>query len=157
EVAGSINSTVGYVAVQIPVGPQTAGVRLVLRSLMGIARGETPALGKILLMDSTGETLAEIHPRAAQANGYPPDRTIAMENAPTGGQLVVKVTSAPPALGMAGALPESTSPSNVPFLLDVQRQDQPVADESSQTITGSNWFGTVAVPSSISAGPLSQS
>ncbi len=147
EVEGSISPAEGFVTVQIPIDALTQSVRLVLRPPLGLPNGESMALGKISLIDPSGRTLAEIDPDPATASATADDLTVAMQNAPAGGQLVVRVASVPGAQTGAGSLAPSTFQSNVPFLLDVQRQDQVSAEASAESTAESGWIGTFALAS----------
>jgi hypothetical protein len=108
------------------------------------------------LIDSAGRTLAEIEPSPNTDSASAEDLTVAMENAPAGGQLVVRVTSVPSAQAVAGSVPPSTFQSSVPILLDVQRQDLSPSETATATATEPGWFGTFATPSAGQFGPAQQ-
>ncbi len=154
EVEGNVDSTEGSITVQIPIDALTQSVRLVLHPPLGLPNGDSTVLGKISLIDPSGQTLAEIEPSPNTDSASPEDLTVAMENAPAGGQLVVRVARVPGVQSVAGSLPPSTFQSNIPFLLDVQRQDQPSTETSAPTTSEPGWFGTFALTS---AGPSGQS
>jgi len=157
EVEGSVNPAGSYVTVQIPIDALTQAVRLVLRPQLGLPNGATTAFGKISLIDPSGLTLAEIDPDPNMDGTTAEDLTVAMQNAPAGGQLVVRVASVPGAPTAAGSLPPSTAQSNVPFLLDVQRQDQSSAEASAGSTAEPGWFGTFALTSASQSDQSSQS
>jgi hypothetical protein len=149
EVAGTFNPNDGTVDFRLPVDPLTQSVHLVLRPPPGAANAASPTLGKISLTGPSGLTIAEIEPGPAPDSTLVEDLTVAMENPPEGGQLVVRVKGVPAQQQVAaGSVPPSTFQSNVPFLLDVQRQDRPQSESSSSAATEPDWFGTLAAQSS---------
>jgi hypothetical protein len=145
EVDGVFEAAQGFVSVQIPVGPMTQSVRVVLHPPLDAPAGQIPALGQIFLVDSAGLTLAQIDPGTTAAGTPPQDLTVAMLNAPEGGQLVVRVTTIPATQSVAGPQSSFTSQSNVPFVLDVQSQNQQTEESPAATATEPGWVGTFAV------------
>jgi hypothetical protein len=157
EVEGSFDPSVSSVAVQIPVGPMTQSVHVVLHPPLNLPGGVGAVFGPLVLVDASGRTVAVIDPDPNAASQSPQDLTVAMQNAPAGGQLVVRVTGNATAQSAVGAQSTSTSSSNVPFVLDVQNQSQSTADTSSAAPAQSGWLGTLAGSSSASAGQSSLS
>ncbi len=142
---------------QIPIDAFTQSVRMVLHPPLGLLSGDSTALAKITLIDPFGQTLAEIEPNPNTDRTSPEDLTVAMQNAPAGGLLVVRVARVSGVPSVAGSLLPSTFQSSIPFLLDVQRQEQPSPETSAATTAEPGWFGTFALTSAGLSGQSSQS
>lgn len=156
EVEGSFDPAEGVLTVQIPVGPMTQSIRVVLHPPLGLPDGQAAVFGQISLIDPSGLTLAQIDPDAGNPGPLPQDLTVAMQNPPAGGQLVVRLTGVQGAPSAAGSQSPSTLQSNVPFVLDVQSESQPSGETSAATTEQPGWVGTLAVTSAGSTSQPSQ-
>jgi hypothetical protein len=144
EVEGSFNGAAAVVSVVIPVGPSTQSVHVILHPQPDTPNGLSPVLGKISLLDPSGETLAELDPGPSTSNVLPDDITVAMQNAPAGGQLVVRLTGLQNGQSVAGSQPLATNQANVPFLLEVQSQNQASDSQSAANTPATEAVGTLA-------------
>jgi hypothetical protein len=157
ELEGNFDPADSSVTVQIPVSPSTQSIRVVLRGPLGLPDGSTVVLGQIALIDPNGSTLAQFDPVTGSPSPFPQDLTVAMQNAPAGGQLVVRLTSVPGTGNAAGPQSPSTSQSNVPFVLDVQTQNQSSENLPAATAVEPGWVGSFAITYAPQAGQSPQS
>jgi hypothetical protein len=133
----------GYQSYKIPLDPATRMLGLSLRGQPGNNPSQWPAFGEMSLVDRQGDTLAQFDPPVAGPTGGPPDAvTLAFNNLPDGGSLVVEVAmpsrSAP---GGSSATPAATG-TTIPFVIDIQRLESPSPAQ------GAGIGSVVAAPSS---------
>jgi hypothetical protein len=126
------------VTVRIPVGPATESLGLNLSSLDGSLGGNTPVVGQLTLVDANGSALAVSNTDSGADDTGPQSVTVAMENAPIGGQLLVEIRTSSSQPGTTADAGSSGAAASwiAPFMLDVQRQEELPAASPSVTFTG---------------------
>jgi hypothetical protein len=126
EFNSMLDSTHSAMSILIPIGPATEAIGVSLHPTEADEPEDVPVVDGMVLEDRDGDTIAQLGPFGGpQATGPIRALTIALENAPVGGSLLVQVSlpmvsSSGP--GTVTAAPQSVG-SAVPFMMDVQRQN----------------------------------
>ncbi len=134
QVVSTLDSTETSMSVLIPVGPATEAVGVSLHSMTVDDPGAMPVVEEMVLEDEEGDPIAQLGPFNVNGPATYPVRslTVALEDAPTGGNLLVQVSL--PLKSSSGAGTVTTSPqtlgSALPFMMDIQRQDVTAAVSS---------------------------
>jgi hypothetical protein len=128
QVDASLDTDHSSMTIVIPVGPATQAVGVSVHSATAQAASEAPVLDQMVLLDQDGSTIDEVADLQGPQAGAPSNAvTVALNNAPAGGDLLVEVSvpSGSPAAANAGAGP-TQSDWALPVVVDIQRQDAAV-------------------------------
>jgi hypothetical protein len=143
----SLSGGQSTIYVEIPVGPNTQTVGLNVTGVSGQDGSDPPIVGQVALVDTDGTMLAYSNTLSGPVQTTPQSVMVAMQNAPVGGRLLVQISASGATLqpGAIGGSVGSSSGWNIPFILDVQRQDlqPPGAASSSGSGLGQGLLGTV--------------
>jgi hypothetical protein len=162
-VQGSLGPDQPAMNLQFALESTTQSMAFSLRALPGSQPGTLPVVQKLILLDQDGATVAETGADWGPGQVAPQDVTVAMQGAPAGGRLVVQIAAVTNPSGTTTGAPLGLGQSatwSVPFLLDVQRQDQPSATvPSGAGAAGQGLVGTLALslPGESGSGTLSSS
>jgi hypothetical protein len=151
QVDGTFDPVGSSMTLQVPLHAATQAVRVAIWPSPSSASADEPALGQLSVTDSHGRVLAEVDPDASSDTMVPNDVTIAMQNAPDGGHLVVRLRGVPGELAGDGLACSSEAPANLSVVVDVQRQDQSFADTSAEASSVAGGLG--ALPATTSGEP----
>jgi hypothetical protein len=127
---GSISSAAHPETIEYPIDPTTSEVAFTVKA-SSTSEASSLEVDQISLVDSAGNTVAQLGPVWNPQTGAPSDAvTIALDHAPAGGRLVLQI-SAP--AGVAGQILAGTTSSSgvaadpLAFVIDVQRLESSAA------------------------------
>jgi hypothetical protein len=153
QVVASLNSDHPSITISIPVDPTTRAVGLNVRPEGNHDENDGPVLQQLVLVDQDGSAVARLGPVLEPQSDVPADAvTVALDNAPAGGLLLVQVSVLSTSDGSSTTATGLTIPGwELPFVLDVQRQDEIV--QASMVVTpGADQGEMGTLPSSSPAG-----
>jgi hypothetical protein len=124
----------------IPVDPNTRAVGVSVRPTVKSSAANGPVLAELVLVDDHGSTIARLGSLwDPQANAPAQAVTVALDNAPVGGDLEVQVSA--PATGTSAASSTTGQPAPgwaLPFVMDVQRKEVTVITSTGTVSRGGN-------------------
>ena len=126
EFDSTLDSTHGSMSIVIPVDPSNEAFGVSLHAMAPGGPGDVPVVDNLVLEDRKGDPIAELGPFGGpKAPAQIRALTVALENAPVGGYLLVQVSL--PTVSTAGPATATASPqdmgSTLPFMMDIQRQN----------------------------------
>jgi hypothetical protein len=138
ELEGALDPDHTSMTILIPVGPLTQAVGVSVRGVKAFSLDASPVVEQMVLLDQNGSAVAQVGPLwDPGANAAPQSVTISLDGAPVGGNLLVQIAAPSGGTMSSSTLQMTTSPSwNLPFVMDVQRQDAGSAVPTGQTLDG---------------------
>ena len=141
EVTGTLSPDQTTMTFDVPVDAQTESVGVNVQA-MGGGSNASPVVGLMDLVNPAGTTMAQIGPPSGPGASVFQGMTVQVHNATNGSHVLIQITTAEPLSGSAvssssgtasgnTAAPSPASNGDVPFVLDVQRQDAATAVQSS--------------------------
>jgi hypothetical protein len=158
EVDGTLSADHTWQGYQIPVGPTTMWLQLSMSTPDGSNRAEAPVFEQMSLLNPAGRTVGELGPGSGQGVGASQDLIVWLRGAPAGDQLLVQIGTAASATGAPGGSPSVTGPVGnwiVPYVLNVQRDEQDSALPDASPAQGQVSLGTLVFTLSPQGGGFS--
>jgi hypothetical protein len=156
EVTGTLSPDLTTMTFDVPVDAQTESVGVDVQA-MGGGSNASPVVGLMALVNPAGTTMAQIGPPSGPGASVLQGMTVQVHNATDGSHVLIQITTAEPLSGSAvssssgtasgnTAAPSPASIGDVPFVLDVQRQDAATAVQSSGPLVQAPvLIGTLAI------------
>ena len=144
QLDAALNGTQSSMSILIPIGPTTQAIGVSLHTVTAGESGDLPVVDEMLLENRDGDPIAQLGPFTGPMPGLPIRAlTVALENAPVGGSLLVQVSI--PTLTSSGTGAQTNTSkvvgSTLPFMMDIQRQDNTAAMSS---VAGSLLLGPLS-------------
>ncbi len=123
EIESSIEGAQGDVTVVIPIDQGTESLAFSLHAMPGQGPGDAPIVDGMMLVDREGDPIAQFAPPWNMNPAPPSVRSVnlSFEDAPEDGNLLVQISV--PSSNSSATGTVSTSEQQLPFLMEIQRQE----------------------------------
>ena len=151
RVYGTLDPQQASISFAIPITSENGNILVMLRPIAGKFGNEYPVLEAVGLADGQGRPISSTGlPWMTQSNNHLEGALISVQQVPAGSEIVIQVDSA----GMVAATTSATGTTNVtasagttssgtawsvPFIMDVMRQNQPIASAIAAMVASGNW------------------
>jgi hypothetical protein len=162
EMRGTLDAGQSSMTYAIPIGPMTESLGVTVRPVADMPPGDVPVVDEMSLVDPSGKTLEQVGSPGSAGGFISAAVLVQLHGARAGDQILVQIgaaesSSSSPSSpsstlsssgsGVATASASSQSASwNVPFVLDVQRQQSSAAStDAGSVVSGTGTVGTLIV------------